>query len=220
MAENKLLSYYEDLFAQFIGLYGYSVEEAYIKAYGVIAPTVNDLNRARNLTKRKHIKEKIFEYKQKTEKKNIEIAKGIVPFERADAMNSVQKMLTKCNEALNVPKLSDDETKRLLEVLTTSSRLKVKTIKNVNGEIIEKADPVDVKIYSIILQDITAPVINTKVGELLLKANRQACELYDLIDNSVNLKADEETTKLLSIMSNALSEEQLVAMAYGEGKEN
>ena len=80
--EETVLSYYEDLFAQFVGSYGYTVYEAYSKAYGIIQMTEADKKRANSVFKRKKVKEKIKQYREEVEKKNIEIASGKVGFEK------------------------------------------------------------------------------------------------------------------------------------------
>ena len=214
--EEKVLSYYEDLFAQFVGSYGYTVQEAYSKAYGIVQMTEADKKRASNVFKRKKVKEKIKEYRAEVEKKNIEIASGKIGFEKADAMQNLQNVLYKCQEVLNAPEISEEDLDILRKILEGNLDLH----DEYNGkEIVKEKNPKHIRFYNEIMYLVQRPSFSPKTAEVLLKANRQACELYNLVDTKVKLNLDDDALKAVNLLNKVASEEELEKLAFGDENE-
>ena len=211
--EEKVLSYYEDLFAQFVGSYGYTVLEAYSKAYGIVQMTEADKKRANNVFKRKKVKEKIKQYRAEVEKKNIEIASGKVGFEKADAMQNLQNVLYKCQEVLNAPAISEENLAKLQAIL--NSKLCLRDIWE-DKQLIQEKDPDDIRFYEEVMYLVQRPAFQPKTAEILLKANRQACELYNLVNSNVKLQLDDDALKAVNLLNKVASEEELEKLAFGE----
>ena len=214
--EDKVLSYYEDLFAQFVGSYGYTIFEAYSKAYGVIQLSEADKKRANNVYKRKKVKEKIKEYRAEVEKKNIEIASGKVAFEKADAMQNLQNVLYKCQEVLNAPEISEEHLEILRKILEGNLDLH----DEYDGkELVKEKNPNHIKFYNEIMYLVQRPSFQPKTAEVLLKANRQACELYNLVNSNVKLQLDDDSLKAVNLLNKVASNEELEKFAFGDNEE-
>ena len=214
--EETVLSYYEDLFAQFVGSYGYTVYEAYSKAYGIIQMTEADKKRANSVFKRKKVKEKIKQYREEVEKKNIEIASGKVGFEKADAMQNLQNVLYKCQEVLNAPEISEGH----LEILRNILEGNLDLHDEYNGkELVKKKNPNHIRFYNEIMYLVQRPSFSPKTAEVLLKANRQACELYNLVNSNVKLQLDDDALKAVNLLNKVASEEELEKLAFGDENE-
>lgn len=214
--EEKVLSYYEDLFAQFVGSYGYTVQEAYSKAYGIVQMTEVDKKRANNVFKRKKVKEKIKQYRAEVEKKNIEIASGKVAFEKADAMQNLQNVLYKCKEVLNAPEISEEH----LEILRNILEGNLDLHDEYDGkELVKEKNPNHIRFYNEIMYLVQRPSFSPKTAEVLLKANRQACELYNLVNSNVKLQLDDDALRAVNLLNKVASEEELEKLAFGEDNE-
>lgn len=213
MPEARILSYYEDLFAQYVGSYGYSVNEAYSKAYGILEMTEKDKKRARSISRRHNVLAKIREYRAVVEKRNIEIAAGEVAFEKTDAMKNLQNVLYKCQEALNAKEISDNDFDRLKSIL--ESNLSLENVYE-DGELVERKSQEDVEFYKAILYLVSRPSFSPKTADILLKANRQACELYNLIDNDINLKLDKDQLNAVNLLNKVASQEEIEKLAFDE----
>ena len=66
--------------------------------------------------------------------------------------------------------------------------------------------------------------MDTRTADILLKANRQACELYNLLDSQNVLKLDDESKKAINILDKALNNNKLTfkeleELAYNDGKD-
>lgn len=213
MEKEKVLSYYEDLFAQFVGSYGYTVYEAYSKAYGIVQLNEMDKKRANNVFKRKKVKEKIKEYRQEVEKKNIEIASSKIGFEKADAMQNLQYIIYKCKEVLNAPEISESD----LEILRNILEAELDLHDEYEGkELVKEKNPKHIRFYNEIMYLVQRPSFSPKNAEVLLKANRQACEIFNLVDTKVKLDLDDDALKAVNLLNKAASPEEIERLAFGE----
>lgn len=209
--EEKVLSYYEDLFAQYVGSYGYTILEAYAKAYGVVQITENDRKRANLIAKRKQVKDKIKQYRAAVEERNIQIASGKVAFEKEDAMKNLQNVLYKCHEVLNAPEISEVSLTRLIMIL--QSNLELQDVYEGKEKVREK-NANDIRFYNEILYLVQRPSFQPKTADILLKANRQACELYNLVNTNINLKMDDDGLKAVKLLNECATSEEIEKLAF------
>ena len=128
-------------------------------------------------------------------------------------MQNLQNVLYKCQEVLNSPSIDDKSLLRLQAIL--ERELLVKDEFDENGVLVEKKDPDDIRFYNEIMYLVQRPSFSPKTAEILLKANRQACELYNLVNSNVKLQLDDDALKAVNLLNKVASEEELEKLAFG-----
>lgn len=214
MSEVKVLNFYEQKLCQFRGLYGFTEAEAWKKTYNIDVMTEEDLEKAKRFFRKKKIKEVVEEYTKERLEKSTQIAMATVGYEKADAMRQLQAVMTKCENSMSQQIFPESVINRIKAVLVGEDKLVIKDVYD-GREIVEKADPDDVKLYRAIIGMMSDKSLDTKAGELYTKSIRLASELYNLVNTDVNLKVDEETAKAIKILEK-FDRKDVEAIAFGD----
>lgn len=217
-----ILNKYESLFAQYVGLYGYTNVEAYKKAYSIQTNDDVTVRKANALAKRKKIRDKIKQYNEQIEKHSIEVAKNEVGFDKSDAMKHILALIYRCEESIKEIDIPKEIVDLILECVLTDKHLEIET-KIVDGKKVYP-DKLEVDAYNYLTSALSKPKMDTRTADILLKANRQACELYNLLDSQNVLKLDDESKKAINILDKALNNNRLTfkeleELAYNDGKD-
>ena len=131
-------------------------------------------------------------------------------------MQNLQNVLYKCQEVLNAPSISEEHLNKLQAIL--DSRLCLKDVWE-DKQLVQEKDPEDIRFYEEIMYLVQRPAFQPKTAEILLKANRQACELYNLVNSNVKLQLDDDSLRAVNLLNKVASEEELEKLAFGEDNE-
>jgi len=201
---SEFLTKYQQEFCQYVGALGFSVLEAYCKAFNVRPEQVDDKirDKAQKLSKRKIIRDEIAVYANEVKDKQIDQLRDAAKYEKVDAMRDLQFIMEKCRNALDVPFFSESEKEEIDDLLRTawwdSKRDKIQE---------EYRD-----LYKRVQMVLTKPLLNTKAGELLGRCIRTASELYDLLNTDIRLTVDDDAKKLITLLQgNSLADLEKIA---------
>lgn len=203
------LSFYDELFCQYVGLYGFSSLEAYCKARNILPEQVDQKvrDRAKAALRRKIIKDKISEYADSVKTKAIAIAQDSVAYGKADAMKDVQFLMQKCRQQLEISQFDQGDIQVVIDVLEEHFT----KITPQGKDYIEKGDAIFI---GKVADCLAKPKLDSKTGELFAKTIRLAGELYDLLNTDVKLSVDDDAKKLIGLLE-SLSLDALVNALHG-----